>query len=172
MTLTEVMLSLGILAITMTGIMGLIVSVSRHNQSFSDSRYAYKACQEIMAVVINDFEQERKKSPPNWTKWTGDWNKEKNVDIRTKYRAALLPDPSNPASPTNRHHKDSHIFRDTVVVRDIGFTLIGSANSLLEIEVTIREGNNPDVPSPTTPVLQANYTDQQTVRLVTWRSTQ
>jgi hypothetical protein len=161
MTLTEVMLSLGILAITMTGIMGLIVSVSRHNQSFSDSRHAYKACQEVMAVVINSFEQERKKSPPLWTAWRTDWNLEQNVDIRTKYRGGLL-------------HKDSYIFRDFVAVRDIGVTLTppAPANSLLEIEVMIREGNNSLVPPSTTPVAQANYTDQQTVRLVTWRSTQ
>jgi type II secretory pathway pseudopilin PulG len=51
-SLIDLMVAMVILAVALVGVIGLILAVQTHNQSFSDSRLAYKASQEVMEQLL------------------------------------------------------------------------------------------------------------------------
>lgn len=69
LTLLEILISSVVLVIAILGSFSLIVSVQTHNQSFSDSRLATKACQEVMEMVLADSH-----ATPNLATWVNKWN--------------------------------------------------------------------------------------------------
>lgn len=53
LTLLELMIAMSILAVALLGGVALILALQTHNQSFSDARVAYKACQDQMEYLLH-----------------------------------------------------------------------------------------------------------------------
>lgn len=47
-SLLETVIALGVISISLTGVLGLLLLTHRHNTSTSETAVAYKACQEMM----------------------------------------------------------------------------------------------------------------------------
>ena len=69
LTLVEIAIAGAVLSIAVIGSFGLITAVQSHNQSYSDSRLATKACQEVMELVLLDI-----KNFANPADWMDKWN--------------------------------------------------------------------------------------------------
>lgn len=69
LTLIEIAIAGAVLGIAVIGSFSLVTAVQSHNQSFSDSRNATKACQEVMELVLVDSH-----NYSNLATWANKWN--------------------------------------------------------------------------------------------------
>jgi prepilin-type N-terminal cleavage/methylation domain-containing protein len=175
-TLVEIMISLAILAIALTGVVALFLRTQRHNQIIAEGRSNLKAAQEVMEIVISDIKRKQSSgTSPDWSAWMSAWNAAgggttayfgiKNhiiidgnqVDFRAGVRAA----------DTLTMHKDLEGYQAKVEIVDRSTSIGAAPFSLFEIRVLVANRHNLIFRDP----MDASLGPAKVEQIVTWRST-
>ena len=129
-TILELMIALAVLAIGLLGGFSTVLAIRSHNQGTADLRYAYRACQQMMDLVLTRKGPVSGAAANTPEEWAANWDNKKWDAVKDdgkflmpsdwRYGTVRIepvpnPDPAEPALP--------FMYRVTVSLRGQSATL-------------------------------------------------